>query len=232
MSDEQQMNSTEARTETGEIKDQSQTTESSTQASDTTQTKPESGTTSTETKSETKPEVKDETKPNGAPEKYEAFKAPEGVIFDEATITAASTLFKELGLTQEGAQKLVDFQAAQAKTQAEAPYKAYDAMREGWQNEVKADKEIGHILPKVKETIGRALDTLNDPALVTSFKEAMNLTGSGDHPAFVKAFYKLATAVVEGKHVSGSGPSEHGQTSKGQNERPNVAQAMYPNLKS
>lgn len=171
-----------------------------------------------------------EGKVEGAPEKYEAFKAPEGVTFDEATITAASTLFKELGLTQEGAQKLVDFQAAQAKTQAEAPYKAYDTMREGWQNEVKADKEIGHILPKVKETIGRALDTLGDPALVTSFKDAMNLTGAGDHPAFVKAFYKFASAVVEGKHVAGGGPSEHGQTPKGNSQRPAPANAMYPNL--
>lgn len=165
-----------------------------------------------------------------APEKYE-FTAPEGLTLDEATVTEASIVFKELGLTNEQAQKLVDFQGKLAKTQAEAPYKAYDAMREGWQNEVKADKDIGHILPKVKETIGKALDTLGDPALVASFKEGMNLTGAGDHPAFVKAFYKLAQSVVEGSHVSGKGPSPHGQSATGQGDRPTVAGAMYPNLK-
>lgn len=228
MSDEQQMNSTEARTDTGEIKDQSQATSESTKTdgSTTTETKPESATASTETK----PEAKEETKPAGVPEKYE-FKAPEGFELNETTVTEASAVFKELGLTNDQAQKLVDFQAKLSKTQAEAPYRAYDAMREGWQNEVKADKEIGHILPKVKETIGRALDTLGDPALVTQFKDAMNLTGAGDHPAFVKAFYKFASAVVEGKHVAGGGPSKHGQTSTGQNERPSAANAMYPNLK-
>lgn len=230
MSDEQQMNSTEARTDTGEIKDQSLTlpveTTTSTESPKTTDT------TKTETSStETKPETKDETKPTGVPEKYE-FKAPEGFELNETTVTEASAVFKELGLTNDQAQKLVDFQAKLSKTQAEAPYKAYDAMREGWQNEVKADKEIGHILPKVKETIGRALDTLGDPALVTQFKDAMNLTGAGDHPAFVKAFYKFASAVVEGKHVAGGGPSKHGQAPTGQNERPSAAQAMYPNLKS
>lgn len=174
------------------------------------------------------PEPKPDAK-SVVPEKYE-FKAPEGLTLDEATITEASAVFKELGLTNDQAQKLVDLQGKLTKTSAEAPYKAYDAMREGWQAEVKADKEIGHILPKVKETIGKALDTLGDPALIASFKEGMNLTGAGDHPAFVKAFYKLALSVVEGSHVSGKGPSPHGQTSSGTNERPSVAKGMYPNL--
>lgn len=185
-----------------------------------------------ETTSTTEPKSEVDKKPEektSAPEKYE-FKAPEGFELSEATVTEASTLFKELDLTNDQAQKLVDFQAKLAKESAEAPYRAYDTMREGWQNEVKADKEIGHILPKVKETIGRALDTIGSPELVTEFKNAMNITGAGDHPAFVKAFYKLATAVVEGRHVSGSGPSKHGQTQSGTAERPSAAVAMYPNL--
>jgi hypothetical protein len=39
----------------------------------------------------------------------------------------------------------------------------------------------------------------------------MNLTGAGDHPAFVKAFNKLAAFVTEGSHVTGKGPSDLGQ---------------------
>jgi hypothetical protein len=48
------------------------------------------------------------------PEKYE-FKAPEGVTFDPASITAMTPVFKELGLPQEKAQKLVDAFAAYEK---------------------------------------------------------------------------------------------------------------------
>lgn len=218
MPDAPQPNTAEARTETGELKDQSQNQQNQTTDG------PESITKTTEA-------TQVEAKPTTAPEKYE-FKAPDGITFDDKVIAEASTLFKELGLTNDQAQKLVDFQVAQAKTQAEAPYTAYDKMREGWQNEVKADKEIGGILPKVKETIGRALDTIGSPELVAEFKSAMNLTGAGDHPAFVKAFYKLASSVVEGKHVSGTNPSPHGQSNTGTSERPSAAQAMYPNLKS
>ncbi len=179
-------------------------------------------------KVEAKPEVKPEAKPT-APEKYE-FTAPEGFELREEAIAKATPIFKELGLTNEQAQKLVTLQSEFAKEAAEAPYAAYDAMRQEWQGKVKADPEIGGILPKVKETIGRALDSIGSPELVAEFKSAMDLTGAGDHPAFVKAFYKLAQAVTEGKHVSGSGPSPHGQSPSGKTERPSAASAMYPNL--
>jgi len=49
-------------------------------------------------------------KPEGAPEKYEAFKVPEGVTIDETAATEFGALAKELNLTQENAQKLVDYQ--------------------------------------------------------------------------------------------------------------------------
>lgn len=224
MSDVPQANEAGARTETGELKDQSLTPDSN--LIPTPPTDPANPTPPTDPKT---PEAKT-PEPGVVPEKYE-FKSPEGTTLDETTITEASAVFKELGLSNEAAQKLVDLNAKLAKTASEAPYKAYDAMREGWQNETKADKEIGHILPKVKETIGKALDTIADPALVAEFKNAMNLTGSGDHPAFIKTFYKLAQSVVEGSHVSGKGPSPHGQSATGTTERPSVANAMYPNLK-
>lgn len=228
MSDAPQANEAGARTETGELKDQSLTQANPDTTTQATETKLEIA--STETKPEVKAETKEGDKTSVVPEKYE-FKAPEGTTLDETTITEASAVFKELGLSNEAAQKLVDLNAKLAKTVSEAPYKAYDAMREGWQNETKADKEIGHILPKVKETIGKALDTIADPALVAEFKNTMNLTGSGDHPAFIKTFYKLAQSIVEGSHVSGKGPSPHGQSATGTTERPSVANAMYPNLK-
>ena len=130
MTDEAPMpNTPEARTETGELRDASQTT-----------------TTSTETPSEAAPAA-----PTGAPETYADFKAPEGQTLDKATIEAALPIFKELGLSQDAAQKLVDFHAAQsAKTNADLT-KAVDDMRAGWRDAVMKDPEIG---PKLE--IGRA----------------------------------------------------------------------------
>lgn len=168
-------------------------------------------------------------KATGAPEKYEPFKVPEGFTLDETVATEAGTLFKELNLSQEAGQKLIDMYAAKTSEAAEAPYKAYTDMRKEWRDTINADPEIGHKIPEVKTTISRAIDAMGDPKLAQDFRSAMDLTGAGDNPAFIKAFYKLAQLVGEGKPVSGKGPSPHGQGN--QAAPPSVAGAMYPNLK-
>lgn len=240
MSDTHPANAPEARSPTGELLDQG----AKTPPTDTTQNlSPEQITAKAAADAAAlTPEVKldadgkpipaakqDESKPTGAPDKYEAFTPPDGYTLDAATITAAEPIFRELGLNQAQAQKLVDFHAGEMVKAAKGPADVMNTMREGWQNEVKADPEIGGILPQVKETIGRALDSLGDPKLVESFRDAMDLTGAGDHLAFIKAFYKMSQAIVEGKHVSGSGPSPHGQSASGKTERPSAATALYPN---
>lgn len=223
MSEQPQVNEPEARTPEGELKNQ-------------TPEQNQNGSPELEIKPETKPdikaegEVKPEVKP-GAPDKYEDFKLPEGIELKPDTLASAQELFKDLGLTQEGAQSLVDFHTQQMTEAASAPVNAYNEMREGWKAATAADPELGPKQKAIQENLGKAFDTLNNPKLVADFKEAMNLTGVGDHPAFVKVMNAWATRVVEGRPVRSGGPSEHGQNDKGQNQRPSVAQGMYPNLK-
>jgi hypothetical protein len=226
-------NAPEARTETGEIKDQALTPE----------TKPETTAPETkpapEAKVEAKPEAKDDKsllnkdgkkeEPKGAPEKYADFVVPEGYVLDKEVAGKASAIFKDLGLNQTQAQSLVDFYAAQTKEAAEAPYKAWVDMNKQWQDSLKADPEIGSKLDEVKTTVSRALDSLGDQKLAQDFREVMDLTGAGNHPAFAKVFYKLAQAVTEGKHVSGKSPSAFGQKAPG--DKPaSAAGAMWPTL--
>lgn len=175
--------------------------------------------------------------PTGAPETYTDFTAPEGYTLDPKAIEAATPIFKELGLTQDQAQRLVAFHASQMIEAAKAPAATYEATRTQWQTAVKSDPELiaavsgGKTgLEAVKLDISRALTGLNDPKLAADFKAAMDLTGAGDHPAFVKALWKLSAFVTEGKPVTGAGPSPHGQRAPGVAEKPSPAQAMYPNL--
>jgi hypothetical protein len=169
--------------------------------------------------------------PTGAPEAYTEFKVPEGFTLDETVSKEAGEMFKKAGLTQDAAQGFVDFYVAKAKEAAEAPIKYYMDMQEQWQNEIKADKEIGGKLDAVKATVSKALDGLGDPQLANEFRAAMDLTGAGNHPAFVKAFYKMAQKLTEGGIVTGRGPSAAGQTAPGQ--RPaTIAGALFPNLPS
>jgi hypothetical protein len=171
-----------------------------------------------------------EGKPSGAPENYAQFKAPEGYTLSNSTIEAAAPIFKDLGLSQEQAQKLVDFHSAQMIEAAKGPQTAYETMRTDWQNQTQNDPEIKGKLDVVKTDIGRALNALGDTKLATEFKAAMDLTGAGDHPAFVKTFWKLSQFVTEGSHVAGSGPSTAGQRAPGSANRPTAAQSLYPKL--
>ena len=217
-----QGNEPAARTETGEIKDQ-QTTQTVT--------------TPSETKLETKTEPSTETKTEGdkkaadtpvVPEKYE-FKAPEGTQLDDKAIEAVTPIFKELGLTQDQANKLFAFQAAR---EAEAA-KIMTEMRADWRDKIIKDSTIGDgregLKPEVKANIARAIDSVGDTKAVTALKEALDLTGAGDHPAIVAAFNTLGKLLSEGTAVKAGGAAPVKTPNSGPR---NAAQALFPNLPS
>lgn len=121
---------------------------------------------------------------------------------------------------------------------AKAPAAEYEATRTAWRAAVDADPMIKAAtmdgktgIDAVKIGIGKTLAAIGDPQLTQEFKAAMDLTGVGDNPAFIKAMYKLSAFITEGKHVQGAAPSVHGQTPPSQAARPSAAQAMYPNLR-
>jgi hypothetical protein len=192
---------------------------------------------STETKVEPKVEAKTEPTKEGdkstVPEKYADFKVPEGFTLNKDALEAALPIFKELGLSQDEAQKLVDIQTAREAALAKSNQGDYASMRKGWRDEVLADSTLsagGKVKPEILQTIGRAIEGLGDPKLAGDFRQVMDTTGVGDNPAFFRAFYKLAQQVTEGRPVQGKGPSELGQ--KAPDAKPtSIANAMYPNLK-
>jgi hypothetical protein len=172
--------------------------------------------------------------PPKAPEDYADFKLPEGFTFDTKALDAAKSIFKEIGLSQETAQKLVDFQAQRESAFLAANAKAVDDMRADWRDRASKDPVIG---PKLTENGGAALKepigkmfALLDPQVEANLRKELDITGVGDNPALIRAFYDLALKVNEGKHVSGTGPSGPGQQKPGTSERPSLAAALFPNL--
>ena len=165
----------------------------------------------------------------GAPEKYEDFKAPEGFEIDKEALADALPVFKDLGLSQAAAQKLVDFYATVSQKAADAPVKLWQETQQKWIEEVKADPEIGGKLDQVKATVSRAIDGLGDPKLANDFRAAMDYTGAGNNPAFIRAFYRLAEKVSEGGNVVGNRPSPLGQVAPGAAPK-SAAHTLFPNL--
>jgi hypothetical protein len=171
----------------------------------------------------------------GAPETYSPWTAPEGYELDAGLVEEASPIFRELGLTQEQSQKLVDFYSKHSLAAADASLKAFTDMRAEWRQSMKTDDTLskladssGNFGPRspLVDTVNRALDGLQNPKLVADFKDAMNLTGAGDNPAFVRVLHALASQVTEGTSYAAGGPP------KGNSARPSAGAAMYPHLPS
>lgn len=148
---------------------------------------------------------KTEQVPKGAPESYEPFTAPEGWEIDQALLADFSPTLKELNLTQEQAQKVIDFapklveQTAQATTT-----KVLDELgmtgRQGWVDAVKSDKEFGgDKLPENLAVAKKAMDAFASPEL----RALLIKSGMGNHPEMVRAFYRAGKAISADNYVAG-----------------------------
>lgn len=150
-------------------------------------------------------------KPVGAPESYADFTLPEGVTVNPEQMNSFKATAKELGLTQEAAQRLVTFNA-----QAQAAQ--FQAMVQGWEGQAKADKEFGG--DKFEENLAvatKAVERFGSP----EFKAWLNQTGLGNHPEFIRAFYRAGKAISEDGFVPGRAGQSGGES---------VAQRMFPNM--
>lgn len=116
------------------------------------------------------------------------------------------------------AQALVDLHVKAMKAAGEASVKQWSDMQQQWQDEVKADAEIGgENLQPALERISRLLKERGSPELLG----VMDLTGAGNNPHVLKFLDSVAKDLTEGGPVSG-GP-------KG-DER-SAASKLYPSMK-
>ena len=152
-------------------------------------------------------------KPQGAPEKYE-FSAPEGVTLDPAVVGSLSEVAKDLNLSQESAQKLVDKMApAIAAQQAESAR----ALTEQWREQATADKEYGGA--KLAENMALAQKAM-DAFATPEFKALLNQTGLGNHPEVVRVLYRAGKAISDDKVLT---------SDKALTPNQSIAERMYPN---
>lgn len=135
-------------------------------------------------------------KPEGAPEKYE-FTNPEGVEFDSEVLAPYTEVAKELGLSQEAAQKILDKMGPTIQARQQA---AIEATHGEWKNQTTTDKEIGG--DKLAENLAvakKALDTFGTPEL----RDLLVQTGLGNHPEIIRAFFRAGKQISEDSVVMG-----------------------------
>ena len=158
----------------------------------------------------------------GAPEKYE-FKAPEGQEFDAEIIGSFSEIAKELNLTQEAAQKLLDTMGPRI---AERQMGQLEAIRNDWAQASQTDKEFGG--DKLQENLAvakKALDSFGTPEL----RALLNESGLGNNPEVIRFMYRAGKSISEDTYVGNS----TGAGVKGQPKDFNAAaSALYSNQQS
>jgi len=234
--DPPQGNQPQARETDGTLKDQNPTPTTTTP---TLEKKPEgqSFLTQTPPKEEPKPEPKEgdpkpEDKPKepaeGAPEKYADFKVPEGFKFDEKALSEATAAFKELGLTQEAAQKLINTYAKNTQQAVEAPYKQWADLQKEWLGDI--HDRFGSKAETVRTDISKAIDSALPPSLARAFRGALDLTGAGTNPDVVEALSIMFKPFVEGPSIRPGGISPEANKAPNTPQAPSIAEALYPHL--
>lgn len=135
------------------------------------------------------------------PEAYE-LAVPEGFEkLDEKAVEAATPVFKELGLSNEQANKLMPVAAQFAKGIIEQRDQQFLGtileQRANWLNDAKADKEIGGAnWDGSIQAAGRALDRLGFPK-GSPLRAALDESGFGNHPEMVRFFARAGKAIGE-----------------------------------
>lgn len=142
--------------------------------------------------------------PAGAPEQYE-FKATEGDVFNPNVIKAYSEVAKELNMTQEAAQKVIDKVGPVMRQQQ---VDLLQTTHNGWVEAAKTDAEFGGA--KFAENGAMAVSAINAFGSPT-LKQLLNDTGLGDHPEFIRFAYRAAKAISPDKLVTGGKPADDGK---------------------
>jgi hypothetical protein len=164
-------------------------------------------------------------KPAEAPAPFDGAKLtlPEGMKADDPNVKAFTDLMSDDKVSpQERGQKLMDLYKTGVEQVRQANVEAWNTMNTNWIKEVKADPDIGGAkFEPTKASIAKAIDQLG-PELSVAFRQGLDVTGAGNHPAIWKGLAKMASILTEGGHVSGNPPSA---------ASPDLASTFFPNSK-
>ena len=135
-----------------------------------------------------------------APEAYEVT-APEGMTLDKAALDMFDPVFRKLGLTNAGAQEVVN--AAPGFVQhirdqvAGGVVSDVVAQRKAWADAAAADPEIGGArFEESKALAAKAFDRLG-LAPEGPFRTLLKESGLGNHPDMIRAMVKMGRAIGE-----------------------------------
>jgi hypothetical protein len=129
----------------------------------------------------------------------DAIKVPDGFVLDDGLGTELVSLINQKAANPaELAQGLIDLQIKAAAKESETASQRWDAVQADWKKQTESDPQIGGAnYTKNVETSKQIAERFGGP----KFAEALELTGMGNHPDWVRFTTALAPFVQEGSAV-------------------------------
>lgn len=141
----------------------------------------------------------DKDKESPVPEKYE-LNMPEGWSLDEQGLAELTPIMQGLKATNEQVQAVADLYVKRLSAAREAQLTADRELLTTWQNEIKADPEIGGAALKENlAAVSRVLSKYAGP----EFVEYLDRSNLGNYPPFVKAMVKMAKDLSDDSFIPG-----------------------------
>ncbi len=125
------------------------------------------------------------------PAAYPDLKMPEDISFPQAALEEFKTLSKEMGLSGEQVQKLLDLEARYTRSGIQHGAEEKRHIVERWAEQTK--EFFG---PQCNEAVAlavRAADAFGGPEL----RELLEATGLGNHPVIVRTFHEIGKSISE-----------------------------------
>ena len=170
----------------------------------------------------------DSDKAGEVPEKYE-YKAPEGIDLSEDAqkmLEAFDSHAKDMGLTQDQYQAVIDYDIERGKAAVEYQATAFNERIDAWGEEVKADKELGG--ESLQQNLGLAKKVLDgygsegfQRMLDKPSAENPDGLGLGNHPEMIRFLNRVGKSVGESDFIDGDGHKAQDQDG---------LQRMYPSM--
>lgn len=161
---------------------------------------------------------------------YEAFQMPEGLEIDQDALRDFTPVAQKYKLPQEGAQELVNLFGARLKAQTDAHTKSWNDAMGKWQDDAKADPEIGgDNWGRTQTRISEALKAFSPPNSkdehgkdlgTNPLEEILKITGLGNHVEFSRLLEKVGKLLEDDKVDVGHALGQSARTG---------AEVMYPN---
>jgi hypothetical protein len=146
------------------------------------------------------------------PDEY-TFSPPEGVEVDVGKLEGFSDTAKDLQLTQNQYQRLVEFDIERSAAAVQEMSGQFQERISSWADEAKADKELGgEDLDKNLGLAKQAIDTFGSPQLAKLIDapsaDNPDGLGLGNHPEVIRLFYRVGRAISESDLVTGDNKIE------------------------